>query len=214
MECIKTNVHGAENVIHAALECEVEKVIAFVDRQSCESDQPLRCNQAMFRQAVCSSQHTGWIPPHALLGGAVWQCRGITCSVVPHFQSRIESNADHLPITDERMTRFWITLQQGVDFCAEEFRPNARGRDLRAEDSIDPNSRSGRGDGAGYAGSRNCHSADREFGSMESSARRSRPLAFGEILQHKIDACCKVIQNRVIRSSVIGKWSALLSMRD
>ena len=42
-------------------------------------------------------------------------------SVVPFFKKRIEEGADHLPITDDRMTRFWITLQQGVDFVLKNF---------------------------------------------------------------------------------------------
>jgi UDP-N-acetylglucosamine 4,6-dehydratase len=41
--------------------------------------------------------------------------------VVPHFQQLIKQSAGHLPITDERMTRFWITLQQGVDFVLKNF---------------------------------------------------------------------------------------------
>jgi UDP-N-acetylglucosamine 4,6-dehydratase/5-epimerase len=43
-------------------------------------------------------------------------------SVVPFFLDLIKSGADHLPITDPRMTRFWITLQQGVDFVLDNFR--------------------------------------------------------------------------------------------
>jgi UDP-N-acetylglucosamine 4,6-dehydratase len=42
-------------------------------------------------------------------------------SVVPFFRKLIAQGADHLPITDERMTRFWITLQQGVDFVIRNF---------------------------------------------------------------------------------------------
>src|SRR6185503_12908854 len=42
-------------------------------------------------------------------------------SVVPFFQQRVASGAEFLPITDPRMTRFWITLQQGVDFVLKNF---------------------------------------------------------------------------------------------
>jgi UDP-N-acetylglucosamine 4,6-dehydratase len=42
-------------------------------------------------------------------------------SVVPYFKSLIDNGADHLPITHPRMTRFWITLQQGVDFVLKAF---------------------------------------------------------------------------------------------
>src|SRR6185436_14859218 len=48
-------------------------------------------------------------------------------SVVPFFQKLIGEKADHLPITDERMTRFWITLQQGVDFVLKGFSRMAGG---------------------------------------------------------------------------------------
>ena len=41
--------------------------------------------------------------------------------MVPFFRRLICEGADHLPITDERMTRFWVTLQQGVDFVLKNF---------------------------------------------------------------------------------------------
>src|SRR6185503_16631837 len=85
MECIKTNIHGAENVIHAAL----------------------------------ANNVTGWHKTRfaVVRYGNVVGSRG---SVVPFFQKLLHEGADHLPITDKRMTRFWISLQQGVDFVLKD----------------------------------------------------------------------------------------------
>ena len=56
--------------------------------------------------------------------------------MVPFFRRQIRNGCDHLPITDAGMTRFWITLQQGVDFVLKNFERMHGGRDLRAEDSV------------------------------------------------------------------------------
>jgi UDP-N-acetylglucosamine 4,6-dehydratase len=121
MECIKTNVHGAENVIHAALEAEVEKVIALSTDKAAN---PINlygatklASDKLFVAAnnIAGSHRTRF---SVVRYGNVVGSRG---SVVPLFQKLIREGADHLPITDERMTRFWITLQQGVDFVLKGF---------------------------------------------------------------------------------------------
>jgi UDP-N-acetylglucosamine 4,6-dehydratase/5-epimerase len=121
MECIKTNVHGAENVIHAALEAEVEKVIALSTDKAAN---PINlygatklASDKLFVAAnnIAGSHRTRF---SVVRYGNVVGSRG---SVVPLFLKLIRDGADHLPITDERMTRFWITLQQGVDFVLKNF---------------------------------------------------------------------------------------------
>lgn len=121
MECIKTNVHGAENVIHAALECGVEKVIALSTDKAAN---PINlygatklASDKLFIAAnnIAGSRRTRF---SVVRYGNVVGSRG---SVVPFFRKLIENGADHLPITDLRMTRFWITLQQGVDFVLKNF---------------------------------------------------------------------------------------------
>lgn len=121
MECIKTNIHGAENVIHAALANNVEKVIALSTDKAAN---PINLYGAtklvsdkLFVAAnnVAGGHRTRFA---AVRYGNVVGSRG---SVVPLFRRMITAGADHLPITDVRMTRFWITLQQGVDFVLKNF---------------------------------------------------------------------------------------------
>lgn len=121
MECIKTNIHGAENVIQAALENEVQKVIALSTDKAAN---PINlygatklASDKLFVAAnnIAGGRHTRFA---VVRYGNVVGSRG---SVVPFFQKLISQNADYLPITDPRMTRFWITLQQGVDFVITNF---------------------------------------------------------------------------------------------
>jgi UDP-N-acetylglucosamine 4,6-dehydratase/5-epimerase len=121
IECIKTNIYGAENVIHAALAKNVEKVIALSTDKAAN---PINlygatklCSDKLFVAAnnIAGSQRTRF---SVVRYGNVVGSRG---SVVPFFNELINKQADHLPITDERMTRFWITLQQGVNFVLKNF---------------------------------------------------------------------------------------------
>lgn len=121
MECIKTNIYGAENVIHAALANNVTKVIALsTDKAACPINLYGATKLVSDKLFVAANNIAGKQPTRfaAVRYGNVVGSRG---SVVPLFQKRIAEGADHLPITDERMTRFWITLQQGVDFVLKNF---------------------------------------------------------------------------------------------
>jgi len=121
MECIKTNIHGAENVIHAALATEVEKVIALsTDKAANPINLYGATKLASDKLFVAANNIAGGHRTRfsVVRYGNVVGSRG---SVVPLFQKLIREGADHLPITDERMTRFWITLQQGVDFVLKGF---------------------------------------------------------------------------------------------
>ena len=121
MECIKTNIHGAQNVIQAALANNVEKVIALSTDKAAN---PINLYGAtklvsdkLFVAAnnVAGGHRTRF---SAVRYGNVVGSRG---SVVPFFKKQIANGCDHLPITDSSMTRFWITLQQGVDFVLQNF---------------------------------------------------------------------------------------------
>lgn len=120
-ECIKTNISGAENVIHAALDNNVEKVIALSTDKAAN---PINlygatklCSDKLFVAAnnFAGNKRTTF---SAVRYGNVVGSRG---SVVPFFQKLINEKSDHLPVTDHRMTRFWITLQEGVDFVIKNF---------------------------------------------------------------------------------------------
>lgn len=121
MECIKTNIHGAENVILAALENDVDKVIALsTDKAANPINLYGATKLASDKLFVAANNMAGGHKTKfsVVRYGNVVGSRG---SVVPFFQKLIQEKATHLPITDERMTRFWIGLQQGVDFVLENF---------------------------------------------------------------------------------------------
>jgi UDP-N-acetylglucosamine 4,6-dehydratase len=116
MECIRTNVNGAENVIHAALANEVQRVIAL---STDKAAQPVNlygatklCSDKLF---VAANNFAGGRPTRFAVTryGNVVGSRG---SVVPFFHKLLREGGTSLPITDERMTRFWITLQDGIQF--------------------------------------------------------------------------------------------------
>jgi UDP-N-acetylglucosamine 4,6-dehydratase len=121
MECIKTNIHGAENVIKAAIDNDVKKVTALsTDKAANPINLYGATKLASDKLFVAANNMTGGHPTRfsVVRYGNVVGSRG---SVVPYFKKLLEEGADHLPITHEQMTRFWITLQQGVDFVLKNF---------------------------------------------------------------------------------------------
>ena len=113
-EAVKTNVLGAMNVIDAAIDCNVKKVIALSTDKAAN---PINlygatklCSDKLFVAANNYAGHQGTRFSIVRYGNVV----GSRGSVIPFFLKMRETGV--LPITDERMTRFWITLEQGVDF--------------------------------------------------------------------------------------------------
>ena len=122
MECIKTNIHGAENVIHAALANNVEKVIALSTDKAANPINLYGATKLVSDKLFVAGNNIagGHRTRFSVVRyGNVVGSRG---SVVPFFRKQIESGCDYLPITDAGMTRFWITLQQGVDFVLKNFK--------------------------------------------------------------------------------------------
>lgn len=121
MEFVKTNVYGAENIIQAAITQKVKKIVALSTDKAAN---PINlygatklASDKIFIAAnnIVGNQKTNF---SVVRYGNVVGSRG---SVVQVFKKLIESGEKFLPITDERMTRFWITLDQGVNFVIQCF---------------------------------------------------------------------------------------------
>jgi len=115
-ECIATNVMGAENVVWACLTNRVRQVIALSTDKACNPINLYGATKlASDKTFVAANNLSGDIGTRfsVVRYGNVVGSRG---SVVPLFQRLIKGGATTLPVTDARMTRFWITLPEGVDF--------------------------------------------------------------------------------------------------
>ncbi len=113
-EAVKTNIQGAQNVIDAAIDRGVDRVVALsTDKASSPINLYGATKLVSDKLFVQGNSYAGGKKTRfsVVRYGNVVGSRG---SVVPFFQAKAAAGV--LPITDERMTRFWITLQQGVDF--------------------------------------------------------------------------------------------------
>ena len=115
-ECIRTNVMGAENVVQGSIRAGVNKVIALSTDKAAN---PVNlygasklASDKIFVAANNLSGSNGTRFSIVRYGNVV----GSRGSVIPLFQKLIRDGAENLPVTDERMTRFWISLDQGVNF--------------------------------------------------------------------------------------------------
>ena len=118
-EAVKTNIHGAQNVIDCAIDKGVKKVVALSTDKACA---PINlygatklCSDKLFiaGNAYSGSKDTRFA---VVRYGNVAGSRG---SVIPFFQKLVAEGATELPITDMRMTRFWLKLDQAVEMVLE-----------------------------------------------------------------------------------------------
>ena len=119
-ETVKTNILGAQNVIDAALENEIKKVVALSTDKACNPINLYGATKLASDKMFAAANH--WQGSHhttfaVVRYGNVVGSRG---SVVPFFLKEKEKGV--LPITDERMTRFWITLDQSVQFVLDSLK--------------------------------------------------------------------------------------------
>ena len=121
IEFVKTNIYGAENIIRASIDCGVKKVLALSTDKAAN---PINlygatkfASDKIFLTAnnIVGKQNTFF---SVVRYGNVLGSRG---SVVPYFKEFLNTN-NFLPITHKSMTRFWITLDQGVNFVINSFR--------------------------------------------------------------------------------------------
>lgn len=114
-EAIKTNIHGAQNVIDASIDCGVKKVVALSTDKAVN---PINLyggtklvSDKLFISANAYSGGNGTCFSVVRYGNVA----GSRGSVIPFFKGLIDNGETELPITDFDMTRFWITLEQGVE---------------------------------------------------------------------------------------------------
>ncbi len=114
-EAVKTNVLGAENIINVAIDNNVEKIIAL---SSDKAVNPVNlygatklCSDKLF---IAGNSYVGWKRRTRFSVVRYGNVMGSRGSVVPFFRDK--AKIGKIPITDERMTRFWITLEQAVEF--------------------------------------------------------------------------------------------------
>lgn len=116
-EAVKTNIMGGQNVIDASIACGVEKVIALsTDKAAAPINLYGATKLASDKLFIAGNNYSGGhdIKFSVVRYGNVMGSRG---SVIPFFQNKKETGV--LPITDERMTRFNITLKNGIDFVLQ-----------------------------------------------------------------------------------------------
>ncbi|SCG85847.1 UDP-N-acetylglucosamine 4,6-dehydratase (inverting) [Methanobacterium congolense] len=129
LEAVKTNIQGAVNIIDASIDREVEKIVAL------STDKAV--NPINLYGATKLVSDKLFVAGNAYVGdkdtkfsvvryGNVSGSRG---SVIPFFKSLLDNGAKKLPITDERMTRFWITLDKAVDMVIKSLK-EAQGGEL------------------------------------------------------------------------------------
>jgi len=121
MECIKTNVMGAQNIIDACLDNNVKYTIALsTDKAASPANLYGASKLVSDKLFVAANNLTGAheIKFSVVRYGNVLGSRG---SVIPFFKNLIAEGAVSLPITEPNMTRFWITLQEGVNFVLTNF---------------------------------------------------------------------------------------------
>lgn len=120
-ECIKTNINGAQNVIDAAIATNVSRVIALsTDKAANPVNLYGATKLASDKLFVAANNISGAVGPRfsVVRYGNVVGSRG---SVVPFYRKLIAEGRDRLPVTHPEMTRFWITLDEGVEFVVKSF---------------------------------------------------------------------------------------------
>ncbi|MCX2683191.1 UDP-N-acetylglucosamine 4,6-dehydratase (inverting) [Campylobacter sp. MIT 21-1685] len=122
MECIKTNIHGAQNVIDSCFENGVKKCIALSTDKACNPINLYGATKLASDKLFIAANNIAGKHPTSFSVTRYGNVVGSRGSVVPFFKQLITQGAKELPITDERMTRFWISLEDGVKFVLNNFK--------------------------------------------------------------------------------------------
>lgn len=115
-ECVKTNIHGAENVVTAALRANVRRVIALSTDKACSPINLYGASKLASDKIFVAANNLAGRQDTRFSVVRYGNVVGSSGSVMPFFERLVAEGATTLPITHPDMTRFWITLPQGVDF--------------------------------------------------------------------------------------------------
>jgi UDP-N-acetylglucosamine 4,6-dehydratase len=121
MECVKTNVQGAENIISACITAGVQRVIALSTDKAANPVNLYGATKLVSDKLFVAGNNIVGSRPVRFAVVRYGNVAGSRGSVIPFFKKIVDAGASELPVTDPRMTRFWITLQQGVDFVLKSF---------------------------------------------------------------------------------------------
>ena len=114
-EAIKTNIHGAQNVIDAAIDRRVKKVVALSTDKAVNPINLYGGTKLVSDKLFVSANAYSKISETRFSVVRYGNVAGSRGSIIPVFRNLISKGETELPITDIRMTRFWITLEEGVD---------------------------------------------------------------------------------------------------
>lgn len=120
-EFIRTNVNGAENIIAAAIANGVKKVVALSTDKAASPINLYGATKLLSDKLFVAANNIGGDEQTRFAVVRYGNVAGSRGSIVPFFNKLIAGGATDLPITDSRMTRFWITLDHGVEFVMQSF---------------------------------------------------------------------------------------------
>lgn len=119
LECIATNITGAENIVSAALHNNVERVVALSTDKAANPINLYGASKLAADKIFIAANNLSGDSPTRFCSVRYGNVSGSRGSIIPMFKKLIDEGADFLPITDPRMTRFWILLEEGVQFVLD-----------------------------------------------------------------------------------------------
>jgi len=126
-EAVKTNINGAQNVIDAAIDRGVKKVVALSTDKAVNPINLYGGTKLVSDKLFISANAYSKVSKTVFSVVRYGNVAGSRGSVIPVFENLIQHGAKELPITDPRMSRFWITLEQGVELVFKALRESNGG---------------------------------------------------------------------------------------